>query len=113
MNRIWGLIILALAASSTRADLQFAEKTVKAGEVHTGQPLRQRFTFTNRGLAVVTIDRLSAACGCMTPRLDRKSYPPGESGSFVLEVNTLTQPAGPNRWRVQVQYTDGGQSKLQ
>ncbi len=96
-----------------RADLHFPQSIVKHGEVGTGESLRQCFTFTNQGPSVVNIERLEAACGCMSPHIDRQVFQPGESGSFALEVNTLTQPAGSNSWRVRVHYTDGDQQKTQ
>src|SRR5207253_1037655 len=30
---------------------------------------------------------------------------PGETAKLTIEVNSLTQPDGPNRWQVQVSYT--------
>jgi len=97
-------LALALLDGSARADLHFPQTFVKLGEVFSGRPLRQRFAFTNQGAEAVTIERLEAACGCMTPSIDKTIYQPGETGSFVLEVNTLSQPAGPNTWRVRVHY---------
>lgn len=116
MRRMRGVscvVVLLGVLSPLRADLHFSQPLVKLGEVCTGRPLRQRFDFTNQGPNTISIYRLEAACGCMTPRLDKQVYRPGESGSFVLEVNTLTQPAGPNSWRVGVHYTDGEQGKTQ
>jgi hypothetical protein len=112
MRLLAGMAWLGLLAP-VRADLHFPQTELNLGQVYTGRPLRQRFTFTNRGPGVVEVKELQAACGCMTPRLDKLVYQPGESGSFTLEVNTLTQPAGPNRWRVQVQFTDAGQERTQ
>jgi hypothetical protein len=116
MSKMRAVVSVAMVLGATcplRADLHFPQVEVRLGEVHSGQPLHQRFTFVNQGTTTVTIDRLSATCGCMTPRLDKRVYQPCESGSFVLEVNTLTQPAGPNRWRVGVHYNERDQSKTQ
>jgi hypothetical protein len=108
----YGLLLFVFLAP-VRADLHFPQTTVKLAEVGTGQPLRQRFEFTNRGPSVVVISRLDAVCGCMTPRLDKREYQPGESGSFTLEINTLTQPVGANSWHVRVDYRDGDQARTQ
>lgn len=107
----FAVLALGVLGGSARADLHFPQPFVKLGEVYSGRPLRQRFAFTNRGPEAVTIQRLEAICGCMTPRLDKTTYQPGESGSFVLEVNTLTQPVGPNTWRVRVHH-DGKVQEL-
>jgi hypothetical protein len=111
MRTFVGLVILLKLAAPLRADLHFPLIEAKLGDAYSGRPLGQRFTFTNKGPTVVSIQRLSASCGCMTPRLDKLNYQPGESGSFVLEVNTLTQPVGPNLWHVDVIYTDGDQPR--
>jgi hypothetical protein len=105
------LAMLLGIAAPLRADLHFPLTEAKLGNAYSGRPLMQRFTFTNEGPAVVSIQRLSASCGCMTPRLDKLIYQPGESGSFVLEVNTLTQPVGSNLWHVDVTYTNGDQPR--
>jgi hypothetical protein len=67
-----------------------------------------RFPFTNRGPGVVEITSLRASCGCMTPRLDRRIYQPGEQGELPLEINTLSQAPGPQAWQVRVGYQTGG-----
>src|SRR5690606_7851918 len=51
-----------------------------------------------------------SSCGCLTPRLDRRSYAPGESGSIPFEVNTLAAPAGPASWSLRVRYLESGQT---
>lgn len=114
MSRMQTVAVLGLLLgtfSPLHADLHFPQAEVKLGAVYSGRPLRHRFSFTNQGPGAVNIQRLSAACGCLTPRLDKLAYRAGESGSFILEVNTLTQPAGQNTWRIQVHYTDGAQER--
>src|SRR5438132_690910 len=65
-----------------RADLHFPQPIVKLAEVGTGQSLHHRFSFTNQGPSPIVISRLEAMCGCMTPRLEKQHFQPGESGSF-------------------------------
>src|SRR5262249_55496580 len=36
----------------------------------------------------------------------------GEQGEILLEVNTLTQPAGPNAWHLTVCYREDGQERV-
>lgn len=113
MKTLCTVFLLLGVLAPAHADLHFPQALVQAGEVCTGRPLRQDFPFTNQGPSVVRIDRLEAACGCVAPHIDKQVFQPGESGSFVVEVNTLTQPAGPNFWRVRVHYTDGDKSRIQ
>jgi hypothetical protein len=101
--------LLALAAATARADLAFANPTVDVGEVRSGAPLKQRFAFTNEGPGAVEITDLRASCGCAKPQLEKRSYAPGDHGEVVLDVNTLTQPAGEHAWLLHVAYRAGGE----
>jgi hypothetical protein len=58
----------------------------------------------------VEITDLHASCGCTTPRIARRIYQPGEQGALLVEVNTLSQPAGQHIWRVQVYSRSGDRS---
>lgn len=106
-RRLAVVLVLGLTATAARADLRFAQPKADVGEVRCGAPLTQRFTFTNTGPEAVEIIDLRASCGCLKPRLDQRSYQRGEEGALILEVNTLSQPPGPNTWRVQVMYKSG------
>ena len=95
-------------AGAARAELRCEEPTADAGEVRGGTRLAHRFTFVNRGTGPVEVVGVRPSCGCLTPRLGQRRFAPGESGILVLEANTLTQPEGPNAWRVQVLYHGPG-----
>ena len=100
-----------LISSSARADLRFLQLVADAGEIKAGTPLAHRFAFVNDGPDAVEITGLHASCGCVTPCLDRRSYPPGEHGSLLLEVNTLSQPAGNHQWKVEVGARGGNRTQ--
>jgi hypothetical protein len=68
--------------------------------------LSHRFAFVNRGSGPVTVTDLHTSCGCLVPRLEQRLYRSGEGGVIVLEVQTLSQPAGPNRWHIDVATRD-------
>jgi hypothetical protein len=104
------LVVLTVPARSARADgLECAEPVFRAGDVRSGVPLAHRFAFVNRGPDAVEITDVRPSCGCLTPRLGQRRYGPGEGGTLLLEVNTLTQPPGPHTWRAVVHYRSGGQ----
>jgi hypothetical protein len=117
--RLLGLVSVILMALvdplPVHAELHFPQPLAQAGEVRSGAPLAQRFAFFNRGPDVVTITELKASCGCLTPRLGPgtvalpHAYRPNDEGEVLLEVNTLSQAAGPQSWRVTVCYEMGGQ----
>jgi hypothetical protein len=105
------LSILPLSTPAARADLECAQPVVEKGEVRSGVSLAHRFSFVNRGSEAVEITDVRPSCGCLTPKLEYRRLLPGETGELVLEVNTLTQPAGANSWRVTIRYTAGGVEK--
>src|SRR5437764_13876293 len=111
---VFGLLLLfGVSVPSVRADLHFRQSRIQRGTVRSGVSLSQRFEFVNRGPGTVTITDLRASCGCLAPRLAKRIYQPGESGAILLEVNTLSQPAGSNPWRVEVRYRHAGQEQVE
>jgi hypothetical protein len=101
------VLVLALAGTAARADLHFEQTTVDAGTVRAGAPLAHRFRFVNRGPDPVEVTDTRPSCGCLTPHLERRTYPPGEEGALLVEVNTLSQGSGPQTWRVRLCYRSG------
>jgi hypothetical protein len=83
-----------------RAALEIEAPLFYAGDVRAGAALAHRFTLVNRGSDEVEIVEVRPSCGCTTATPDRRRFGPGEAGSLLLEVNTLTQPDGPASWRV-------------
>jgi hypothetical protein len=104
MNTFICLAALALSADAP-APLHCPEPAVTKGEVKCGPVLVHTFDLSNRGSGILTITRLESSCGCLRRSISRDVLRPGESARLVLEVNTLTQPSGPNRWQVAVHYT--------
>src|SRR5262249_55062410 len=107
---------LTLAATSAQADLRFVRPSAHVGEVRTGRPLTHRFAFVNTGPEAVEITDTRASCGCLAPRLAKRLYQPGEEGELLMEINTLSKPAGQNPWHVKVGSCRGdtaGEASLQ
>src|SRR3954471_9011328 len=114
MSRLWGpflgAVVLVLAgAPEPLGEPRCGEPQFQAGEVRSGTRLAHRFTFFNRGAGPLEVTEVRPSCGCLTPRLEQRHYRPGEGGVLVLELNTLTAPAGPNNWRVELFYRAGGE----
>lgn len=100
--------ILAMHATAARAELHFPQASADLGEVRSGVPLQHRFTLVNRGAGPIEIVEVRASCGCLKPRLERRTYQPGETGTLLLEVNTLGEAEGRNRWQCLVVAQSGG-----
>jgi hypothetical protein len=107
---MFAVLFAVLGVAAPPEPLQVREPTINAGEARIGPMLVRRFAFVNTGREPLTITELTASCGCLSPALPQRTYRPGERGELALEVNTLSQPAGPNRWTVRVGYRCGEQA---
>lgn len=110
MRNTLRVAFLAWAAltPALRAELRFTQPVVNVGVVRTGTALAQRFSFVNAGARPVEITDAKTDCGCLVPKLDKRTFQPGEEGELRVEVNTLSQPAGPHTWTVHVRGTTDG-----
>jgi hypothetical protein len=113
IRALFAFSLVIAGAESAHADVHFAQSTIDAGEVHSGDLLARKFTFVNEGPAAVEITGLHASCGCLKPRLDPLTYEPGAKGVLTLEINTLSQSAGDHAWLVSVAYRAGGELREQ
>ena len=112
MPRLWlraALVLTAnlLCSAAVRAGLEGDPPLFDAGEVHAGAPLAHRFRLVNHGPEAVEVVDLRPSCGCVTATPDRRRFGAGESGSLLLEVNSLTQPDGPASWQATLRCRSG------
>ena len=107
MNTAILLAALAAAQPAPAAPTTFYSPAPLAakGDVKAGPPLTHAFDLTNATAGTVRVTKVSAGCGCLRQALGADVLKPGETTKLALEVNTLTQPVGPNRWQVVVSYT--------
>jgi len=105
------LPFVVLLPCQARAELTCDRPVAELGEVRAGMPLAHRFTFRNTGTTAVAITDVRTSCGCLKPDLEQRDYRPGEEGTIRVEVNSLTQPAGPHQWRVVLAYREGEEER--
>ena len=101
------VFVAMLIVGPARAQLHCDQPAVQTGEVHTGAALSHRFVVVNNGNETIEILDVKPSCGCLAPRIDQRVLAPGARGALQVEVNTLTQDAGPQSWRVTVRYREG------
>lgn len=101
------LLLTLLCAANVAGQLDVDAAHVDHGDVRTGPPLVQRFKLTNPTNATITIVEVDAGCGCLKPTISAKLLKPGSTATLTITVNTLTQPAGPNRWPIRISYAIG------
>lgn len=80
---------------------------VDRGDVRVGPPLVESFRLTNMSAGPLTITNVSSTCGCLAPRLAEHQLAPGASTTLAIEINTLSQPAGPVNWATRIVYRAG------
>jgi len=95
-----------IVAAPARPALAFDQYLVDLGPVAPSEEVRAHFDFTNRGKAPVTVTALVPSCGCLQPQMKKKSYRAGESGNFVVRVQTANENSGLKEYTVTVKYTD-------
>lgn len=100
-------IVLFLRTAQLRAELECPQPGVDKGEVRSGLSLSHRFSVSNRGPESLEVTDVRPSCGCLAPKLEKRILQPGESTELLLEVNTLTQPAGLHSWRITLRYKSG------
>lgn len=111
-NRLLSTLALAtLLAGAARGDLHCPQPTHDAGELRTGAPLRHRFVLSNPTGEAIEITGVKPGCGCLRPSVGQTRVPAGASTTVAIEVNTVTQAAGPNGWRVTVAYREAGETR--
>lgn len=99
------IFLLATSIGNPPATPLYCPTAVAAkGEVKGGPPLVHAFELTHRGTGTLTITKVESGCGCLRQSLTSGVLAPGETAKLALEVNTLTQPDGPNRWQIAVGY---------
>jgi hypothetical protein len=103
MNTLICLLSVALAEPPAQL-LHCPESVAAKGDIKSGPALVHSFQLTNRGTGILTITRVEASCGCLRKSLKSGVLSPGETSLLTIEVNTLTQPAGQNRWQVTLGY---------
>jgi hypothetical protein len=95
-----------IAAAPSCPALAFDQYLVDLGKVAPSEEVRAHFDFTNRGRATITNIQLDPSCGCLQPQLNKQAFEPGESGNFVVRVQTANQSAGPKEYTIAIRYKD-------
>lgn len=107
MNTLLLLSLTGFMSAAPMHSLHVREALVDKGEAKAGVPLSHTFILNNRGQSPATITEVNGGCGCLKPLLSRKEIAAGESADLLVEVNTLSQGAGPIAWKISVRYAHG------
>ena len=101
------LLLLAVSVCADPAPLTIESPAVDLGERTANKPLVHTFQLKNTGPSPLTITDVTGVCGCVRQSLGSRALKPGERTELSLGINLLTQPEGPNTWKLAVRYQTG------
>jgi hypothetical protein len=107
LMQVRGVKARPLVGDSTHGGLAFEQYLVNLGAPAPRAEYAGRFAFRNVGTKPLTIRELLPSCGCLHPRLDKKTFAPGEGGEFYLRVRAANEAPGPHEYSCRLLYDDG------
>ena len=93
--------------TTARESLAFEQYLVNLGAPPPRSEYAGRFAFRNIGTQPIKILKLEPSCGCLSPRLEKKEFAPGEAGEFYLRVRAANEKPGLHEYTCKVAYDDG------
>lgn len=90
-----------------RESLAFEQYLVNLGAPPPRAEYAGRFAFRNIGSQTLKVLKLEPSCGCLSPRLDKKEFEPGEGGEFYLRVRAANEKPGLHEYTCKLKYDDG------
>ena len=78
--------------------------SVEKGEVTANKPLVHTFRLKNTTDLSITVTEVTAGCGCFRHEVSERIIAPGKVIDLTVGMNLLTQPEGPNTWKLAVRY---------
>ncbi|MHC4112509.1 MAG: DUF1573 domain-containing protein, partial [Planctomycetota bacterium] len=93
------------AAGQDGPGITFESLVCDLGQIEPKTKHVFEFKFTNTGNEVLTITRVRTPCACTVPKLKKKEYAPGESGTLKVTYQSAAR-AGPVKKYVFVQCND-------
>ncbi|MHC4265478.1 MAG: DUF1573 domain-containing protein [Planctomycetota bacterium] len=91
--------------------IKLSEKTIDFGTVNGGTKLKAEIKFSNEGNAPLRIKKVRPSCGCMTGKLEKKVYQPGESGTVDFSYEAKNKK-GPTKGYVTISSDDPDQPNV-
>jgi hypothetical protein len=84
----------------------FDQYLVNLGEIHNTARAEAHFRFKNCGSLPARITKVVPSCMCLAPKIEKRSYAPGEISDFALGVLTTHQTPGPHEYQLTLEYED-------
>jgi hypothetical protein len=98
-------LTLLLLVAAQPPGLTVDAAIVDRGDVLGGPVLKQTFRVTNAHPSdTLSLTGLDSTCGCLRRSISRNELKPGETADVTVEINTLTQPDGPQTWLFKLRH---------
>lgn len=96
-------------------DIVFKQKKINLGTISLEDGIINTvYEFTNKGSTVFKISSMEAACGCTSPKTEKLTYLPGESGEIKVQFDPKGMRGMIEKWiYVRGNYNDGFQIELE
>ncbi len=93
--------------TTERDGLAFEQYLVNLGSPPPRSEYAARFAFRNIGTKPLKVLKLEPSCGCLSPRLEKMEFSPGELGEFYLRVRAANERPGLHEYTCKLIYDDG------
>ncbi|MDW8243182.1 MAG: DUF1573 domain-containing protein [Thermogemmata sp.] len=100
------VVTTTVGMADEAGSLHCVQPVADKGDCKAGSLLTHIFELRNSGASPVLITRVESSCGCSRLLVSQREVPPGTTALLSLELATLTQPEGLQRWPVRVYYRD-------
>jgi len=87
------------------------QPVVDKGRCKAGVVLSHTFELKNVGQELLVIRRVESACGCIKLAVGAQELRGGEITALTVEIATLTQPDGLQRWPIRLYYQSPSDEK--
>ena len=89
-----------------RPALVFDQYFVNLSDLHNAARVEAWYHFKNCGKAPAKITKLEPSCGCLDPKVQKRTYMPGEECEFPLGVLMTREKPGPHEYSLKIDYED-------
>ncbi|MCX7420469.1 MAG: DUF1573 domain-containing protein [Planctomycetia bacterium] len=107
MVHVGGVKAQPVQATTERDGLAFEQYLVNLGSPPPRSEYAARFAFRNIGTKPLRVLKLEPSCGCLSPRLEKMEFAPGELGEFYLRVRAANERPGLHEYTCKLIYDDG------
>lgn len=101
------VLAVLLTHGAAQAQLTCDAPRFDAGTLRSGSVIRADFRVRNIGNAPVDVRHLKTGCGCTQAVMDRTTLAVGDEATVSVQIHTVTQAAGANRWGVTLRHSSG------